>query len=172
MNIDALNFTLTQLKSVGIQAFDNLNKVKTTAPLSGLVFSKSTEDDKVLLQDALSKSGIIMQKFSLQSLFPSVIDIRRYKKGMLINQPKIDGVTAEELNNRHSTKLTVGDPDVINTASSFDPAAIRDFLTFCRVFGFFDLTLRDVHLNVMDNKLIISVNSTHDFFTGYVEVLV
>lgn len=172
MNIDALNFTLTHLKSLGIEAFDALNNVKTNTPPDHLVFAKSSSDDKVLLVDTLSKSGLVMKKFHLGDLFPSVIDIRLYKKSVFITQTQIDGKTVTTLNNKYSTNLTVTDPDVLNTASSFDENSVRDFFTFCRAFGFYELTLRDVHLVTVDGKLIISVNSTHDYMTGFIEVLV
>lgn len=172
MNIDALNFTLTHLKSLGVDTFDTLNAVKTDTPPDHLGFVKSSCDDNVLLADMTSKTGLVMNKFHLTDLFPSVIDIRPYKKNVFITENKIDSQGVDILNSKYSTKLTITDPDVINTASSFDENSVRDFFTFCRVFGFYELTLREVHLVTVDSKLIISVNSTHDYLTGFIEVLV
>lgn len=172
MNIDSLNFTLTHLKSLGIEVFDATNNVKTNTPPNSLVFTKASSDANVLLVDTLSKSGMLMKKFQLGDLFPSVIDIRRYKKKITMAQKQVDESTVDALNNKYSTSLTVTDPDILNTASSFDADSIKDFFTFCRVFGFYELTLREVHLVTIDGKLIISVNSTHDYFTGFIEVLV
>lgn len=172
MNIDTLNFTLTHLKGVGIETFDKLNGIKTNTPPGNLMFAKASADDKVLLVDTLSKSGLLMKKFYLADLFPSVIDIRPYKKKISINQKQVTGATVTTLNNKYSTELTITDPDILNTASSFDEASVRDFFTFCRAFGFYELTLREVHLVTIDGKLIISVNSTHDYLSGFVEVLV
>lgn len=172
MNIDAMNFTLTHLKSLGIGAFDALNNVKTNTPPDHLVFAKSSSDDKVLLVERLSRSGLVMKKFQLADLFPSVIDIRLYKKSVFITQNQIDKDTATTLNNKYSTNLTMTDPNILNTASSFDEGSVRDFFTFCRTFGFYELTLREVHLVTIEGKLIISVNSTHDYLTGFIEVLV
>ena len=172
MNIDPLNLTLTHLKVIGVNAFDKLNEVITTTPPGNLIFTKSTDNEKVLLIDSLSKSGLLMNKFSLSSLFPSVLDIRPYKKDLLTHQKELTSASNLTLTKKYSTTLTVADPDILNTATSFDAASVKDFFTFCRVFGFYDLTLSDVHLSTIDGKLIISVNSTHDYFTGFIEVLV
>ncbi|QZA70595.1 hypothetical protein AH04_114 [Erwinia phage AH04] len=172
MNVDAVNLTLTQLKSLGLSAFNKLNGVVTSLPPSSLIFTKASADDKVLLQDVQSKAGVLMNKISLGSIFPDGIDIRPYKKAIVQEQNQVNELTAAALNTKYATTLTVNDPDVLDTATGFDPASVRDFLTFCRVFGFYELTLNSVHLSTIDGKLIISVNSTHDYFTGFVEVLV
>lgn len=172
MNIDSLNFTLTHLKTLGVTQFKKLNNVKVKTPPTNLMFAKSSSDDKVLLVDNLSKSGMLMKKFYLGDLFPSVIDIRPYKKSIFITQKQVDSSTVKKLNSKYSTDLTVTDPDILNTASSFDEDSVKDFFTFCLAFGFYELTLREVHLVTVDGKLIISVNSTHNYFTGFIEVLV
>jgi hypothetical protein len=171
-NVDAVNFSLAQIKSLGINAFDRINNTQTSVALGTLAFKKATDDDKVLLQDTLSKSGILMKKISLDSIFPSGISLRPYKKSIYQEQDQITEAMGVKLNTKYSTTLTVVDPNVLNTATSFDKDSVRDFMTFCRVFGFYELTLSDVHLSTVDGKLIISVNSTHDYFTGFIEVLV
>lgn len=172
MNIDPHNLTLTHFKAIGVDAFDKLNGVTTSTPPSNLIFTKSTDDEKVLLIDSLSKSGLLMNKFLLSSLFPSILDIRPYKEGLFRHQKELTSFSNLALTNKYSTTLTVVDFDILDTATSFDTASVKDFLTFCRVFGFYELTLSDVHLSTIDGKLIISVNSTHDYFTGFIEVLV
>lgn len=172
MNIDAVNFSLNHLKVIGLSAFDKLNGTTTTTPPDNLVFAKATVDDKVLLQDSMSKNGILMNKIVLGSIFPTGIDIRPYKTKIFQTYEPITQSGADTLNAKYSTVLTVTDPAVLNVATGFDTDSVRDFLTFCRAFGFYELTLNDVHLSTIDGKLIISVNSTHDYFTGFIEVLV
>lgn len=172
MNIDAVNLTLTQIKSLGVNAFDTLNNVSTKVPLSSLVFSKGSDENVVLLHDPISKMGIIMKKITLSSIFPSKVNIRPFKKGLATFAQELAEADIGTLNSKYSTPVVIADPDILNTASSFDAGSIQDFVTFCRTFGFYELTLNDVHLSKSDGKLTISVNSTHDYFTGFIEVLV
>lgn len=172
MNIDAVNLTLTQIKSLGINAFDTLNNVSTKVPLSSLAFSKGSDENVTLLHDPISKMGIIMKKIALSSIFPSKVDIRPFKKGLATFAQDLTESDIGILNNKYSTPIVIADPNILNTASSFDVVCIKDFVTFCRTFGFYELTLNDVHLSKSNGKLIISVNSTHNYFTGFIEVLV
>lgn len=172
MNVDAVNISDTHLKQLGITIFNHLNNTNSTIPPSSLVFLKTGSSDKVLLQNPITKVGVLMNKISLSDLFPKTLDIRPYKKGVEIKKKILDEEGARILNDKYATNVVVIDPNVLNTSTAFDIDTVRDFFTFCRVFGFYTLSLDDVHLNSVDGKLVISVNSTHDVFTGFIEVLV
>jgi hypothetical protein len=172
MTIDPLNLSMMQIKSLGVAAFDKLNNVSTRISLDQLSFARASVDDKVLLQDVTSRVGVLMNKVSLGSLFPADLDIRPFKKGVMRRQKTITAAKAVKLNNLYGTDLVVSDPDLLDTPTAFDTDSVRDFVTFCRVFGFYNLKLSEVHLVTIEGKLIISVNSTHDHFTGSLEVWV
>lgn len=172
MTIDPLNLSMMQIKSLGVAAFDKLNNVSTRISLDQLSFAKASADDKVLLQDNISRVGVVMNKVALNTLFPGTLDIRPFKRGVVRRQSVLTESRAAKLNNLYGTDLTVVEPEVLDTATAFDRESVRDFMTFCRVFGFYNLKLSEVHLSTIEGKLIISVNSTHDYFTGSLEVQV
>lgn len=172
MTVDVINVDASHLKEVAISLFNSENNMKSTIPLSSLEFRKTADANKVLLQDPVSKAGIVMSKINIATIFPTVLDLRPFKNVIYNTAKKIDGTQVDKFNNKYNTDLIVEESDILDTRTAYDPELVKHYVLFCRVYGFHQLKLSECSLSIVEDKLYISVNSTHELFTGYLEVLV
>lgn len=172
MSIDIVNVSKLQLKRIVLSLFNELNQTNVDVPLSNLVFEKTPAEGKVLLQNPTSKMGVLLNKINIQDLFPKMINLRPFTQAEEGNAILLEQADVPTLNAKHATELVTDEADILNAATSFDNALVKKFVLFCRVFGFYELGIGDVTLNMQDDVLTIMVVPTNTVFTGYVEVLV
>lgn len=172
MSLDIINVSDAQLKRLGLSIFNRVNQRDVDVPLSDLVFEKTTDNDKVLLQNPMTKSGILMKKIALQDIFPAGINLRPFKIRFVKNAQEMTADDVAMINERHATDIVTIEADILDNPTSYDIELVKDFVLFCRVFGFYELGISDVTLNKYDGKLTIMVVPTHTLFTGYIEVLI
>lgn len=172
MNIDIVNVNKLQLKRIVVSLFNELNQTNVDVPLSNLVFEKTPAEGKVLLQNPSSKMGVLLNKINLQDLFPKMINLRPFSEPLDANATLLKQIDVAALNAKHATELVTEEADILNAPTSFDTELVKKFVLFCRVFGFYELGIGDVTLNMQDDVLTIMVVPAHTVFTGYVEVLV
>jgi hypothetical protein len=172
MNADVLNITPGHLKQMGIDIFNSLNREKINIPLDMLEFRSTGDDSKVLLQDPITKAGVILNKINISDLFPKTISIRDFKGTVKTTAKMAYSSDVSSINSRLATAVVTQEADILDGATMFSQDAVRDFVTFCRVYGFYELKLTETYLAPYDGKLLIAPSPTHKLFTGYIEVLV
>lgn len=172
MSIDIVNVNGSRLKKMALNLFNRLNGTDADVPLTDLIFERTTIDGKVLLQNPSTKTGVIMDKIRLEDIFPKTLDLRPFMAKFVKNSPALDATDVTKLNERHSTIIAVEEANILNSITPFDTELVKKFVLFCRVFGFYELSIGDVTLNETNGKMGISVVSTHPVFTGHLEVLV
>lgn len=172
MSVDIVNVSSTQIKRMALSLFNEVNGTNVDVPLSDLVFEKSPAEGKMLLQNPATKSGVLLSKINIQDLFYKSLSISNFTGEQVGNVPVLGRSDIEALNDKHSTQLVVEEADILNVPTSLDAELVKKFILFCRVFGFYELGIGDVTLNMYDEKMVISVVPTHAVFTGHIEVRV
>jgi hypothetical protein len=171
-NLDVLGVTNLHLKQIGVEAFNKLNEKNVQLILPQLNYVRTGDKDKVLLQDTVTKSGVVISKINIADIFPEIVSIQELKvKQICTALPVYEGY-ADKMNSRYSVNVVSEQIELINANTSLEIGLIRDFVMFCRVYGFFELKINDVNLVKNEDKLIIVVNENHTLFTGRLEVLV
>lgn len=172
MSVDIINVSLNHIKQIPIDVFNNVNKTQVSPPLTDLDFQSTGEDGTVLLNNPTCKGGVVINKIALDQLFSKEVDLRPFIKGSNRKTSELFANQVDDFNTKHSTEVVMVEANILNAPTVFDVELVKNFVLFCRVFGFYELGIGDVNLNQNDGKMIISVPSTHKLFTGYIEVLV
>lgn len=171
MNVDVISVTADKIKRAVIKLFNLVNGTHSNPELPQLSFER-LGDDKVILQNPDTGSGVVINKIPISSIFPQIVSVREFKAGITSNAPIISNEHVDRFNLRHERVIVGAEVDVFKYQTPVSTETAKDFLLFCRVFGFYELDIGDVSLISEEGKLIISVNSTNKLFTGYLEVLV
>lgn len=171
MSIDVINVTAAHIKQLIVDLFNKINKVNSAPDLEHLSVEKLS-DNKVMLQNPMSHTGVVFNKIHLNNLFPDIVTLRNFKEGLSNQAPILEAEHVDKFNTKHNRILTSVEMDILRTPTTAPLDVVKDFILFCRVFGFYELDIGDVTLMSQEGKLIISVNPTNKLFTGYIEVLV
>lgn len=171
-SLDVLNITSSHLKQIGVDAFNKTTQGNASPPLSQLDFKRTGDNSKVLLQDPVTKSGIVMSKIDISTIFPKTVSIQEFKTEQICTALPVYKGYAARMNARYSVAVVSEEIVLINANTNLSIDLIKNFVTFCRVYGFFELKLNDVNLIDDSGKLIIIVNESNPLFTGRLEVLV
>jgi len=170
MTIDVINVDGRVIKSAVLKAFEKLNDVKVS-PNLGLLSIEPVCDKNVMLQDPNTKSGVVLHKVKLRDFFPKTISVRAFKN-VTTNAQALTPEEVNGFNEKYGVELVNAEKDVLKGMSQAPVETVRNFILFCRVFGFYELDIGDVSIYEHNGVMTISVNDTNKFFTGYIEVLV
>lgn len=171
MSVDVINIGSERIKRYALDLYNKANQSNIEMDVDRLTF-ESVGDDKVMLQDTVTKRGVLISKISLQSLFPNVIDLRPFKHNRLTALGIMHPTNAAHFNEKHEATLVDPEINILKSSTGFPIEDIKEFILFCRVFGFYELDIGDVTLIRSNDTLYISVNDTHALYTGVLEVKV
>ncbi|QDB70273.1 hypothetical protein CF8_0105 [Aeromonas phage CF8] len=176
MNINVIAINEQSLKHAILVGCNEANETELQVDVNGLRFSSSGEAH-VLLSDVTSTRGLLVNKIDIASLFPSSLDISQFKhpdsweKQLPCDSDALQRSLINFGYQRDNPVVEQAQSAVIVPQNVCEEVA-KYFLLFCRVVGFWELTLEDVCLAFEDNRLSISVVRTHPIFTGSIEITV
>lgn len=171
MSVDVINIGSERIKRYALDLYNKANQSNIEMDVDRLTF-ESVGDDKVMLQDTVTKHGVLISKISLQGLFPNTIDLRPFKHNRHTALGIMHPTNATHFNEKHEATLVDPEVNVLKSSTGFPIEDIKEFILFCRVFGFYELDIGDVTLIRSNDTLYISVNDTHALYTGVLEVKV
>lgn len=174
MNIEISNVCQDRVKEVAIgqqRAYCshelNIQKDAISLVRSG--------NNHILVKDTDSNAGVLISKLDLGTMFPDVIDIRPFKK---LNRtqvtaeypPEAARTLVSEFNKELECELLLVDCDVLKRPTQYTAELLREFILFCRVYGFWQLDASDLDMCIDNDVLYISVVNTHEHYTGNIKV--
>ncbi|EBY9764020.1 hypothetical protein D5W64_12980 [Salmonella enterica subsp. enterica serovar Saintpaul] len=171
MSVDVINISGRRIKKLILNVYNRTNGSKLNADLDKFVL-EPVGDDKVLLQDPITKRGVLFSKINIATLFPNNIDISPFKNRLVYSRQPMSVNDVECFNEKHGETIVSGEMDILKSPTGFPIDDVRDFVLFCRVFGFYELDVGDVTLIRSGDILYISVNETHPVYYGVLEVKV
>lgn len=171
MSVDVINIGSERIKRYALDLYNKANQSNIEMDVDRLTF-ESVGDDKVMLQDTVTKRGVLISKISLQGLFPNVIDLRPFKHNRHTALGIMHPTNTTHFNEKHEATLVDPEVNILKSSTGFPIEDIKEFILFCRVFGFYELDIGDVTLIRSNDTLYISVNDTHALYTGVLEVKV
>lgn len=171
MSVDVINVSGMRIKRLILDVYNKTNNSNMNADLEKYVL-EPVGDDKVILQDPMTKRGVVFNKIDLSRVFPPNLDIRPFKNKLEHTEGSMSVAGAERFNEKHSGYLVDPEVDILKSPTGFPVEDVKEFILFCRVFGFYELDIGDVTLIRTDDIFYISVNATHPVYYGVLEVKV
>lgn len=178
MTVDIISISSLDVKESAVALANDVNDKELTIVASSLKPTPVFNQHQSLLMDPVVRLGILIKKVQLKDIFPTPLDIRSFSKqtGSQLrpfNQgsDKIKGDVAS-FNEKHGSELLNPEHDILNTPTEYPKGLVLDYVTFCRVTGFFDLAIADVNLRKEGEKLTITVVETNNLYGGQLEVLI
>lgn len=178
MTVDIISISSLDCKVSAVTLANEVNDKTLSLDPASLRPVTTANPMQSLLMDPVVRLGILINKVRLENLFPSPIDIRSFEKSTGSQLPPFNKGQAEvvgdvaSFNAKHGAELLNPEHDILNNPTSYPKEVVKDFVQFCRVTGFFDLSIADVILSKYDGVLHITVVDTHTLYTGKLEVFV
>lgn len=171
MSVDVINISGKRIKKLILNVYNRTNESKLNADLDKFVF-EPVGDDKVLLQDPITKRGVLFSKINIKTLFPDNIDISPFKNNLSYSRQPMSVSDVDRFNEKHNENIVNEEMNILKSPTGFPIDDVKEFVLFCRVFGFYELDVGDVTLIRSNDILYISVNETHPVYYGVLEVKV
>lgn len=171
MSIDIINVNGRHTKQLAVDAFNRVNGINANPDFRQLEFESSSVEGTVILHNPSTQKGVVANKISLGDLFPKTVDLRPFKT-RTGNLPEATKDAVQLINAKHNTELAHVGKDVFKGRTNITEEEAKNFLLFCRVFGFYELDVSDFTIFSYDGKMAMSVNPSHKLYTGFIEVLV
>ncbi|QGH71950.1 hypothetical protein N1M2_87 [Klebsiella phage N1M2] len=170
MTVDVISISREDIRNYVVDLYEIANGCRATVDTSSLEPERIC-DGTTMMQNSQTKSGVLINKINIADLFPNTIDITQYKAphGVL---SVMQGDDADSFNNKHGKLLVSPEMDVLKSQTPFAVEDIKDFILFCRVYGFWELDIGSVTLIRYNGKLRIQVNQGNKLFHGFIEVTV
>lgn len=171
MSVDVINISSRRIKRILLSVYNRANETQLSADLDKFVL-EPVGDDKVLLQDPITKRGVLFGKINIKTLFPNNIDISPFKNNLSYSREPMRVSDVDRFNEKHNEDIVSEEMDILKSPTGFPIDDVKEFVLFCRVFGFYELDVGDVTLIRSGDILYISVNETHPVYYGVLEVKV
>lgn len=171
MSVDIINTNTKRIKEYVINLYNKANQTEVNPDLDQLVF-ENIGDDKVILQDPATKRGVVFKKIDITSLFTKIIDLRPFKEKREMSLGGMHPSNVDRFNDKHNHQLVSPEVNILKSPTGFPVEDVKEFVLFCRVFGFYELDIGDVTLIRSGETLYISINDTQPLYYGVLEVKV
>lgn len=171
MTVDVVNINDRDVKRHVISLFEKANNITVTGDTDNLGLLQVT-DAESMLQDMSTRNGVLFKKIPLGSILPKTLDLRPFKTKTEGKAPELQPKDVSAFNTKYGSELVAEEKDILSGQTPFTVEQVKDFVLFCRVFGFFELDISDVTLIHYDGVMNITPNHTHKLYTGSIEVLV
>ena len=178
MSVGLIDISDKAIQGAVIRVLNELNETTLQVDLDTLEFVPGSDSYLTLLEGGV-RAGVLIGKVNISELFVSNLDLGPFKQRSLIKQQVRSEYELNEaqtlvsdFNNSRDIPLLQLAPDGYDVPEGIAEDVAKDFLLFCRVFGFWELNFQNTILNKQDGILHISVVETHPVYTGSLEVLV
>lgn len=177
MIVHPINISNKAIKDAIIRALNEINETSLEVDLDTLSFVHGSDSHLTLLESG-TRNGVLVNKISLNDLFPKNLDIRPFRGKKIARQIKSDyePVEAQALvdsfNKFRNLPLLKVAPEGYTVSTDIDEDVFRDFMLFCHVHGFWELDFQNAVITKQNDIMYISPVQTHPIYTGSLEVLV
>lgn len=174
MNVEISNVCSERLKEVVVRKqCDNCTRELNITP-EALILQRSG-DNNILVRDIDNPAGVLISKLDLATMLPDELDLRPFK-----NNPS-QQLTAEwpqtsleafvsHFNKDLHCELVGIEHDVLVRPTRYSKELLKEFILFCRVYGFWQLDSMDFDMNMDGEYLYLTVVATHERYTGHIKV--
>lgn len=178
MSIQLMNvFDLTVKRDL-VNGFNEFNSEERT-PVLEYTFFHEVGPEHLSLMEGTTHAGFVSNKIEVTHLLPPKLSIRDFKGEKKHNSqiPMLtDKAAILELVSCFNSSRDIQNADIEQRyqmlPETLTEDVFRDFMLFCKVYGFWVLTWEEVSLLKQDGVLYISVDHTHSTYKGTLEVLV
>lgn len=172
MTVNIVTFLEQDLKNSVVEIFNETNETAYQPDTQLHTFVSTGDDKTVILQGPFDGRGVIVDKVNIAHLFMNTIDLKTFKTRRVQQTEVITETNIDLINQKHGIKLMVGKEALLPDNGRYPQNVVDDFNLFCRVTGFFELSIYDVVLSHDGHVMHISVVPSHKLFTGSIEVQV
>lgn len=174
MNIEISNVCQDRVKEVAINQQRGYCSHELNIQKDNISLVRSG-GNHILVKDTDSSAGVLINKLDLATMFPDVIDIRPFKKlegGQATTEysPEATSAFVSEFNKELECELLLTNCDVLKRPTRYTVELLREFVLFCRVYGFWQLDASDLDMCIDNDVLHIAVVNTHEHYTGNIKV--
>lgn len=170
MSVDIVTFLQSDLKNSIVELFNEANDTNHNPDMNIYNVNHTGDDKTIILQNPLDRRGLVADKIDVSNLFMNTIDLRTFKKKRVLQTKVIEESEIAEFNKKHGVTLVTKKRNLDTTTGGYPPEVVADFNLFCRVTGFYELSILDVVITTDYRKMTMTVVPSHKYLTGTIEV--
>lgn len=170
MTVELNNIDKVKIKKELIECINFVNRTNLKPEPSELLLTSSLIPNSCLLKQLDNGRGVFFNKISLNLLFPDTVDLS-FVRNNVDKETQVSKEYDIETGPSCTRSFLKKTENNYHVPLGYDEKAVKCFYLFCKVTGFFDLSIDDVNLTRIENTLTIDVLPDHAYYKGMITVL-